>query len=43
MMGHCVTLGIVWSPNEATLQRHYERVLSQVGTHPGMTLDVARI
>ena len=32
-----------WSPSEAALKAHYEGEISQVGTHPNMTLDVVRI
>ena len=31
-----------WFPSELTLQSHHERALSQVGTHPDMTLIDAK-
>ena len=31
-----------WCPNEVALYGRYECALSQVGSHPNMTLDVAR-
>ena len=31
-----------WFPSGAALYNHHECALSQVGTHPDMTLDVAQ-
>ena len=31
-----------WFPSEAALKGHHECALSQVGTRPDMTLNVAR-
>ena len=33
---------VAWSPSGATLQSHHECALSQVSSHPDMTLDVVR-
>ena len=34
---------VAWRSSEAALQSRHERTLSQVSTHPDMTLDVARM
>ena len=34
---------VAWFPSGAALQNRHESALSQVRTHPGMTLDVARM
>ena len=36
-------VSVAWSPSREALLRHHECALSQVGIHPDMTLDVARM
>ena len=36
-------LALTWSSSGAALLSHYESTLSQVGTHPALTIDVARM
>ena len=41
-MGHRVMVLVAWFPSGPALYIHHECTLSQVGTRPDMTLDVAR-